>query len=108
MGAIQGSINSIIASLAGTAKLAKIASNLELNDLVEPKANTNVAATPTPKQKAIAKDVLTKQNIIPRDMAVNNAKKKLKNIIEAREMSYNYIRNNGRINAREALYKKAK
>lgn len=103
---IQGSINSIIASLAGTAKLAKIASNLELNDLVEPKANTNVA--PTPKQEAISKDVLTKQNIIPRDLAVDNAKKKLKNIIEAREMSYNYIRNNGRVNAREALYKKVK
>lgn len=106
MGVIQGSINSIIASLAGTAKLANIASNLELNDLVEPKANTNVA--PTPKQKAISKDVLTKQNIIPRDLAVNNAKKKLRNIIEAREMSYNYIRNNGRVNAREALYKKVK
>lgn len=107
MGAIQGSINSIIASLAGTAKLAKIASNLELNDLVEPKANTKIAA-PTSKQEAIAKDVLTKQNIIPQDLAVNNAKKKLKNIIEAREMSYNYIRNNGRVNAREALYKKVK
>lgn len=107
MGAIQGSINSIIASLAGTAKLAKIASNLELNDLVEPKTNTKVAA-PKPKQEAIAKDVLTKQNIIPQDLAVNNAKKKLKNIIEAREMSYNYIRNNGRVNAREALYKKVK
>ena len=107
MGVIQGSINSIIASLAGTAKLAKIASNLELNDLVGPKDNTKVAA-PTPKQKAIAKDVLTKQNIIPQDLAVNNAKKKLKNIIEAREMSYNYIRNNGRVNAREALYKKVK
>ena len=106
MGAIQGSINSIIASLAGTAKLAKIASNLELNDFVKPKANTNVA--PTPKQKAISKDVLTKQNIIPRDLAVNNAKKKLRNIIEAREMSYNYIRNNGRVNTREALYKKVK
>ena len=106
MGAIQGSINSIIASLAGTAKLAKIASNLELNDLTEPKANTNVA--PTPKQETISKDVLTKQNIIPRDLAVNNAKKKLRNIIEAREMSYNYIRNNGRVNAREALYKKVK
>ena len=107
MGAIQGSINSIIASLAGTAKLAKIASNLELNDLVESKANTKVAA-PTPKKEAIAKDVLTKQNIIPQDLAVNNAKKKLKNIIEAREISYNYIRNNGRVNAREALYKKVK
>ena len=107
MGVIQGSINSIIASLAGTAKLAKIASNLELNDLVEPKDNTKVAV-PTPKQKAITKDVLTKQNIIPQDLAVNNAKKKLKNIIEAREMSYNYIRNNGRVNAREALYKKVK
>ena len=107
MGVIQGSINSIIASLAGTAKLAKIASNLELNDLMEPKANTKVAA-PTPKQEAISKDVLTKQNIIPRDLAVNNAKKKLRNIIEAREMSYNYIRNNGRVNAREALYKKVK
>ena len=106
MGAIQGSINSIIASLAGTAKLAKIASNLELNDLVKPKANTNIA--PTPKQESISKDVLTKQNIIPRDLAVNNAKKKLRNIIEAREMSYNYIRNNGRVNAREALYKKVK
>ena len=107
MGAIQGSINSIIASLAGTAKLAKIASNLELNNLVEPKANAKVAAL-NPKQKAIAKDVLTKQNIIPQDLAVNNAKKKLKNIIEAREISYNYIRNNGRVNAREALYKKVK
>lgn len=107
MGIIQGSINSIIASLAGTAKLAKIASKLELNDLVEPKANTKVAA-PTPKQKTIDKDVLTKQNIIPRDLAVNNAKKKLRKIIEAREMSYNYIRNNGRVNAREALYKKVK
>ena len=106
MGAIQGSINSIIASLAGTAKLAKIASNLELNDLVESNANTNVA--PTPKQETISKDVLTKQNIIPRDLAVNNAKKKLRNIIEAREISYNYIRNNGRVNAREALYKKVK
>ena len=103
---IQGSINSIIASLAGTAKLAKIASNLELNDLVEPKVNTNVASTS--KQKSISKDILTKKNIIPRDLAVDNAKKKLKNIIEAREMSYNYIRNNGRINAREALYKKVK
>ena len=96
---IQSNINSIISSLAGTAKLAKIAANLEVDDLVNP---TQVQG------QEIQKDELTKQNVIPSKKAVDNSKKRLKNIIEAREQSYQYLQAKGRVKELEKKLKDTK